>query len=369
MSQLLIILPSEASMIKNEEFGLLPRWIRMIDEYKLYFNKIEIYTCDKKDYSEKLGVPHHPCRILIDAKYLKAITYNIWLLFKIPFVKTDIIRFFGSVYPLMPLFSLLNKTPRILSYQYDFSKSTSLDFGNFKGRIASIAEKFSVLYAGNILTTTNELQKVLNDRYNLHSWVNPNFVDLNTFHPQEKEEHFLFYAGRIVYSKGIDDLIRMIRHFNEKGLHLQLILAGDGDVSHYRSVVSNENLEDQITFLGPVSSLKVAELMRSCEVFVFPPLTREGHPKSLIEALASGSACVATRVPGNLEVIEDRKNGILAEPGNLEDLMDKVGLLLGNDVLRKEIKREAVLSARKYDIKTVVSREVEIINSIILARN
>jgi len=369
MSKLLIVLPSEASMIKNEEFGLLPRWKRMIDEYKLYFSKIEIFSCDKRDYSEKLGVPHHPCKILIDAKYLKAITYNIWLLFKIPFVKTDIIRFFGSVYPLMPFYILLNKTPRILSYQYDFAKSTSLDFGNFKGRIASIAEKYSVLYAGNILTTTLELQKVLKDRYNLDSLVNPNFVDLDTFHPQEKEEGFLFYAGRIVHSKGIDDLIQMIRNFNEKGVHLRLVLAGDGEVSHYRSVVSIENLEGQINFLGPVSSIKVAEFMRSCKVFIFPPITREGHPKSLIEALASGSACVATRVPGNLEVIEDRKNGLIAEPGNLKDLIEKVSLLLGNDKLRKEIKREAVLSAVKYDIKTVVMKEVEIMNSIILARN
>jgi len=367
MSKLVIILPSEASMIKNEEFGLLPRWKRMIEEYKRYFSKIEIFTCDKRDYSGKLGVPHHPCKILINAKYLKAITYNIWLLFKIPFVKSDIIRFFGSVYPLMPFYRLSNKTPRILSYQYDFSKSTTVDFGKFKGRIASISEKYSVLYAGNILTTTNELQKVLKDRYNIDSHVNPNFVDLETFHPQENEEGFLFYAGRIVESKGIDILIQMIRSFNEKGMRLQLILAGDGEVSHYRSIVSNENLEDQINFIGPVPSVKVAEFMRSCKVFIFPPITREGHPKSLIEALASGSACVATRVPGNVEVIEDRKNGMLAESGNLKDLIEKVSLLLGNDELRKYIKREAILSALKYDIGTVVKKEVEIMNNIILA--
>ena len=369
MHKLVLILPSEASMIKNEVFGLLPRWKRMIDEYKFYFSEIEIFTCDKNNYSEKLGVPHHPCRILIDAKYLKAITYNMWLLFKIPFLKPDIIRFFGSVYPLMPLYSLLNKTPRILSYQYDFSKSTSLDFGNFKGGIASIAEKYSVLFAGNILTTTNELQKVLKDRYNLQSWVNPNFVDLNTFYPQDIEEDYLFYAGRIVHSKGIDDLIQMIRKFNEKGLNLHLILAGDGELSHYRSIVAYENLQDQIEFLGPVPSLKVAEFMRSCKIFIFPPITREGHPKSLIEALASGSACLATKVLGNLEVIEDRKNGLLAEPGNLPDIIDKVRLLLENDVLRKEIKSAAVISAKKYDIKTVVGNEVKIMNNIIIKDN
>lgn len=369
MASLNLILPSEASMSKNEAFGLMPRWVRMINEYKLYFDKIEIWTCDKEDYSEKLGIKHHPCKVLIDKKYLKAITYNQWLLFSIPGMKPDIIRFFGSVYPLMPLFAALNRTPRILSYQYDFFKSTTLDFGKFKGKIACLAEKYSVLYVGNILTTTTELQNVLKERYDLKSWVNPNFVDPDTFHPSKEEKDYLFFAGRIVQSKGIDYMIRMVKIFNQKNIRLKLILAGDGDLEHYRAIVKNEGLIEQIHFTGPISMLEVAEYMRSCKLFIFPSLSREGHPKSLIEALASGAACIATKMPGNTEVIKDRVNGLLIKPRNLEDLMAGVEKILFDDQLRKSLKEGAYLSAGEYNISKVVKNEVNIMNEIILSKN
>ena len=109
MKKIILILPSEASMNKNEEFGLLPRWKRLFEEYKKYYDVVELYSCDKENFTSKLGIKHYPCKVLVDIKYMKAISYNLWLLLRIKGMKSNVLRFFGSVYPLMPLFNLLNK--------------------------------------------------------------------------------------------------------------------------------------------------------------------------------------------------------------------------------------------------------------------
>lgn len=369
MKSLTIILPSEASMDKNESFGLLPRWKRLMDEYKLYFEKIDVYTCDSADFSEKLGVTHHPCKMLINAKYMKGISYNFWLLFKIKSMKSDIIRFFGSVYPLMPCFNWFNKTPKVTSYQYDFYMKTLLDFGKFRGTIGYFAEKYSVKYVGNIITTTYELKDIIKKRYGVDSTVNPNFVDLSTFKPSDDEGNYLFFAGRIFYTKGIDLMIEMMSRFKQQGRKEKLILAGDGDVEHYKKIVSEKNLEDYVSFVGPVPASKVAEYMSHCKIFVFPTTTQEGHPKSLIEALASGAPCVVTKVLGNTEVVQDKyNNGVLIEPKDQEQLVSAVQALLDDDNKRKEIKKNAVISAKKFDVKQVVKHEIEIMENI-LKRN
>lgn len=366
MKSIVIILPSEASMDKNEEFGLLPRWKRLMDEYKKYFDEINVYTCDKQDFSTKLGIKHHPCKWLINAKYMKAISYNFWLLKEMGKIKADIIRFFGSVYPLMPLFCMRNKTPKITSYQYDFYMKTKLDFGAFRGQIGYWAEKYSVKYVGNIITTTYELKDIIKKRYGVESTVNPNFVDLSTFNPSNEEKDYLFFAGRIFYTKGIDLMIEMMRQFKEEGRKTKFILAGDGDVEHYRQVIKEKGIDDMMEFIGPKPAAQVAELMRHAKVFVFPTTTQEGHPKSLIEALASGCPCVVTKVLGNTEVVQESfHNGISIEPKNQEQLNEAVRRLLDNDELRLSLKKNAVKSAQKFDITQVVKHEIEIIDSII----
>mgnify|MGYP001775520109 CR=1 FL=1 len=367
MRSIAIILPSEASMDKNEEFGLLPRWRRLMDEYKKYFDEINVYTCDKQNFSEKLGVRHHPCKWLINVKYLKAISYNFWLLKEIGNIKADIIRFFGSVYPLMPLFCMRNKTPKITSYQYDFYMKTKLDFGNFRGKIGYWAEKYSVKYVGNIITTTYELKDIIKKRYGVDSIVNPNFVDLSLFHPSDVEDDYLFFAGRIFYTKGIDLMIEMMCQFKKEGRTTKFILAGDGDIEHYRKIIKDKDVSELMQFVGPKSANEIADYMRHAKVFVFPTTTQEGHPKSLIEALASGCPCVVSKVLGNTEVVQEKfHNGIFVEPCSQEQLNNAVRQLLDDRKLRSILKINAVKSAQKFDVIQVVKREVDIIDAIIV---
>jgi len=366
LRKLTIILPSEASMDMNEKNGLIVRWRRLFEEYKKYFEKVEVYTCDREDYSSKLNIKHIPCEILINKKYLKAYTYNVWLKKRMKLIDSDVIRFFGSEYPMMPSFVKTNHVPKITSYQYDLYMKSKLDFGRVRGLIAYIAEKYTIKYVGNVITTTYELRQILLDRYGVNSVINPNFVDLEIFKPSSDEKDYLFYAGRVFYTKGIDNMIGMMNKFQSEGLNIKLYLAGNGDTEHYKKLVDEKGLSENIVFLGSLPPKEVAKYMSQCKVFLLPTTTQEGHPKSLIEALAAGAPCVATKVLGNTDVItNEQENGVLVEPNNTEALYKAVKMLLSDEKARRKMKDAAVISAKKYDIKTVVANEIEIFKSII----
>ena len=137
-------------------------------------------------------------------------------------------------------------------------------------------------------------------------------------------------------------------------------------MEHYRQIVKEKGLDDRVEFIGPKPANQIADLMSHAKVFVFPTTTQEGHPKSLIEALASGCPCVVTKVLGNTEVVQDAfHNGLLIEPNNQKQLNDAVRTLLDNEDLRKSLKENAVISAKKFDIVQVVRHEIDIMNGII----
>ena len=359
MNKITLILPTEVPIRKNEEFGLWARWQRLIDEYKKHFGYVEIFSCDSVDYSEKLGIKHIPCKMMINKPYLRPIIYNIWLLLNIKKMKGDVLRFFGSIYPIMPILNLVDKRPKVISYQYDFFSKTLADFGAFRGFMSMVVEFLTVKFTRNIITTTQELNEIVFKRYRKNSFVNPNFVEIDIFKPSDTESNFLFFAGRVVKAKGIDYILQMMEQIAGQYSGLVFYIAGSGENERYQKIISSKGLDGKVILLGNQSRNQLAKYMSECKLFVFPTTTEEGHPKALIEALASGAACIATKVKGNTEVIKDYENGLLIEPNNLTDLIEKVKKLLNDDGLRKKVKINARKTALQYDITQVVKNEVD----------
>jgi glycosyltransferase involved in cell wall biosynthesis len=83
----------------------------------------------------------------------------------------------------------------------------------------------------------------------------------------------------------------------------------------------------QIT--GRLSAVQALEALNECDVFVLPSLT-EAMPTSVLEAMCFGKPVVASRVGGVLEQVEDGMNGFLVEPGNAEQLGERISFLLGH---------------------------------------
>jgi len=107
---------------------------------------------------------------------------------------------------------------------------------------------------------------------------------------------------------------------------VMLIIAGDGPMKEeLYSMMEDHGLKERVLFLGFRDD--VAQLLEAMDIFVLCSKS-EGLPITLIEAMASGKAIVASRVGGIPEVIKDGVNGILISPDNPTELAEAlVGLI------------------------------------------
>lgn len=356
MKKLTIIFPTEVKLEESEKIGLLSRWKFYLSELSKHFH-IELYSCDIKDYTSILRIKHHPLPFSLNfLPYGNQIFYNFWLLLNSNRM-TKILRVIGASFFILPLMKISNKKI-ILSYHYNYETTTKRDFGGIKGLTAGLREYLSIKSADVIITTTEELQEKIKDVYHRDSTIIPNFVDTSKFKPLEKENYIL-YAGRIFWFKGIDYLLEAFMEV-EKQFDIKLKIAGLGDIDFYKKKIDNLKIKN-IEFLGAVDNDKIPLLMGKAKIFVLPTVSREGHPKALIEAMACGCACIATDVPGNRELIQNGVNGILIPPKDSNSLKDWILKILSDEDFRINLCNNAAKTAQKFSLENTLYKEIEVI--------
>ncbi|TXK71929.1 glycosyltransferase family 4 protein [Mesonia sp. HuA40] len=140
----------------------------------------------------------------------------------------------------------------------------------------------------------------------------------------EKFKNFtVLFSGRICREKGVLDLIKAIRNLSDKGLNVNLILAGGAgtkrglaEANKYlekcKVYVNTHNLN--VTFTGYLEKKALQKLYNQVHVLVLPTdakLSSEGLSLSLIEGLSAGLPLIATAVGGNVEIVIENQNGFL----------------------------------------------------------
>jgi len=88
---------------------------------------------------------------------------------------------------------------------------------------------------------------------------------------------------------------------------------------------------------------------------------KEGLPLTILEAMACGVPVVATRVPGNVDIVVDSVTGLLTDPGSARDLAEKLAILLGDPERRRamgEVGRRRVEEA--FSIERMVTETADV---------
>ncbi len=151
------------------------------------------------------------------------------------------------------------------------------------------------------------------------------------------------YVGRMIWSKGVDVLVKAATQLRERGISIQLDLFGTPDLANPNSV-SEETL-DQWNQLPNVSwhgrSLDVREVWAQCEIAVMPTRTREGMPRAMLEAAACARGLIVTDVAGCRHFVERQKDGLRVPPEDATALADAIELLVANPRLRKTLGENA----------------------------
>lgn len=128
---------------------------------------------------------------------------------------------------------------------------------------------------------------------------------------------------------------------------------GDGSIkSEVDSLIVKYQLESRIIMLGFRSD--VSRLLKIMDIFVLPSIS-EGHPLSVVEAMAASKPVVATNVGGLPEIVINGETGFLVEPKDVGALRDKINLLLESRDLRETMGRKGrELVTGKFSLATMM---------------
>lgn len=101
----------------------------------------------------------------------------------------------------------------------------------------------------------------------------------------------------------------------------------------------------------PLSHAECAEVLLDHDVFLLPSFF-EGTPLALIEAMCTGIPAITTATCGMKDVVQDGQNGLLVSPGNSEQIVRSVELIMTDSSLRQRLGRQAAGdAAEKYTWK------------------
>ena len=142
--------------------------------------------------------------------------------------------------------------------------------------------------------------------------VKPNFADFAA--PAVVDREGFLFVGRLSAEKGINVLLGAAKTISDTGIRI----AGTGPEA---ACLENEK---SITALGVLSGESVRSEMSRAIALVLPSICYENFPRTLVEAFGCGLPVIASRIGALAELIEDRVTGLLFEPGNSQDLADKM---------------------------------------------
>lgn len=157
-------------------------------------------------------------------------------------------------------------------------------------------------------------------------------------------------VGRLADGKGFEDLLAAVDQLAQEQISVYLV--GDGplqDDLHHQ--IRQRGLSDTVQMLGYRDDIPA--ILAACDVFVLPSY-REGTPRVITEAMASGLPVIATEIAGIPEQVEDGTNGILIQPGEIGDLGTALDRLVESGWLREEFGAASQERVGRFSVETML---------------
>ncbi|MBF89552.1 MAG: hypothetical protein CMG75_07775 [Candidatus Marinimicrobia bacterium] len=258
--------------------------------------------------------------------------------------------------------SLCWNKPLIARFGYMWSEFAKQNGENSFKKI-EVYENKVINSSKRVVVTTNKMKNNIINRIPKaanKTLVIPNYVEVDRFTPNfnRQKEFDLLYVGRLNKQKNIQSLISAV-----KSTQIKTMIIGNGPQKKLvQEAIGISN--GKITWVEKISNSELPEIMNNSSIFILPSFY-EGHPKTLIEAMACGMPVIGANSPGIREIIEDGKNGILCNTES-ESIQKSINSLLSNPELTQKIgnnAREFVLN--NFSLDNIINMEVDLYRDLI----
>ncbi|MBI2858601.1 MAG: glycosyltransferase family 4 protein [Chloroflexi bacterium] len=201
----------------------------------------------------------------------------------------------------------------------------------------------------------------------------PNGIDVEKFSSpappleQYKDGKFnILFVGRLEKRKGFDCLLKAYARVRCQFSDVRLIIVGPGSRlrGKYERYIRKQGITD-IVFAGYVGADELPRYYAVADVFCAPANGGESFGIVLLEAMASGTPVIATRIPGYSSVVTDGVDGILVSPRDDEAMSRALIKLIAEPATRQALSRNGRKTAEAYRWEQVTGQVLDIYNELL----
>lgn len=227
--------------------------------------------------------------------------------------------------------------------------------------------------AGAVTTVSQQLKQVIEEICPGKAVeIVPMGCDTREFSPSHRKENFfgqngkpvVLFVGRLAEKKGVTYLIEAM-----KQVDAMLVIVGDGPLREQLEEQAKP-LGDKVQFLGAKTHDQLAEIYASADVFAAPSVQAkdgdvEGFGLVFLEAMASGLPVVASRSGGIPYLVHDGENGLLVEPGNVEELAGAIRKMISMEDLRNVVCANGMERIQNFTYTSVGKKYIKLLENLI----
>lgn len=168
-----------------------------------------------------------------------------------------------------------------------------------------------------------------------------NSVPAIPYNSYSNKSHDIIFLGMLIQRKGIEDLLLAFANILPKiPENICLKLYGDDKNKNIKELISQNNLEKRAFFCGWLTNDKKSDVFKKTLLNILPSYN-EGLPMTILETMSYGIPNISTEIAAIPELIENGKNGILIEPGNVAALENAMLFLLNDSAKLQEFSENA----------------------------
>ncbi len=157
------------------------------------------------------------------------------------------------------------------------------------------------------------------------------------------------FLGRIIPVKGISHLIDAFNEVNHAKAELNIY----GKLPSSSIYLKDRCQNSAIHFKGGYNYNDISKVLSNIDVLVAPSIWYENSPLVIHEAFIGGKPVITSNLGGMAELVEYKKNGLLFEHGNIEDLKEKLNIFIENPNLIKKYSQKTYVRSIQEDVAAI----------------
>ncbi|WP_309498696.1 glycosyltransferase family 4 protein [Sulfurovum sp.] len=175
------------------------------------------------------------------------------------------------------------------------------------------------------------------------------YVDVSLY------EVFSITPGRLVKEKGHTYLLDAMESLNQKDMRLCHFIVGHGPLEEEIKSVIEEKKFSNVIFIPGLPQKELFDLIRACDLVAIPSIS-EGFGMVVGEAMALKKPIIATKIDGILDLVENKKEGLLVNPSDSDTLVQAMERMYRDKDLRITLAKNGAEKIKQFDTKIIAKQ-------------